>query len=67
MALSPDELEQIRAIIRSELNQRPPSSGGANRGCLTAVLIFVGFFVAVLIVHVIVIAGFTVYHLTHSS
>lgn len=63
MALSPEELEQIREIVRIELKQNPPVGGTMVRwfgvvgsGCLIV-------FLVVLALHVLVIGGFTAYYL----
>jgi hypothetical protein len=60
MALSPEELEQIRSVVRSEIYQSrfgmKPFAGGFK-------LVYV--FLAVLALHAAVIGGFTVYHLLH--
>ena len=63
MALSPDELNQIREVVRSEIiQQRPTSSVVVRYCCITAAIIAI----AVLLLHVLVIGGFTAYHLLHS-
>jgi len=58
MALSADELEQIRAVVRSEIAK----SRGWN-SFLVFPGILVVIFIAVLGLHVLVIGGFTLYHL----
>jgi len=61
MALSPDELEQIRQIVRDEIKQASPV-GGSSKGCLMAI-VYVVF--SIIILHVIVIGSMTAYYLLH--
>ncbi len=65
MALSPDELAQVRDVVRLELRQNTPISGGKVVAFI--ILGFVGLFFAVLMLHVLVIGGFTIWHLLHPS
>ena len=58
MALSAEELEQIRAVLRSEIG----NSRGWN-GFLVFLRVLLIVFLAVLALHVLVIGGFTIYHL----
>jgi hypothetical protein len=64
VALTNEELEQIRAVVRSEI--------ASSRSGRWWPLVFVpgGFiliFFAVLALHVLVIGGFTIYHLLSSG
>ncbi len=59
MALSPEDLQQVRMVMRSELEQR----FSLGRVAKNILILFLGTFLAVLVLHVLVIAGFTVYHL----
>jgi cell division septal protein FtsQ len=65
MALSPDELAQIRDVVRLELRQNTSTSSGKIVAWI--ILGFVCLFSAVLLLHVLVIGGFTVWHLLHPS
>jgi hypothetical protein len=60
MALNVEELEQIRAIVRSEIASAPASGR-------KVALVILGTFLALLFgiigLHILVIGGFTVYHL----
>jgi hypothetical protein len=66
MALSSDDLEQIRTVVRSELQQRPPDKYGFGKALVRLPIMFAVIFCVVLALHVFVIAGFTIYHLMHS-
>jgi hypothetical protein len=63
MALSPEELSRIRDVVRGELNQR--HSG--LRISFRIILLLAAIFLGVLFLHVLVIAGFTIWHLNHSA
>jgi hypothetical protein len=67
MALSSDDLEQVRMVVRAELQQTPPASSGGRilRSLLFPFLALAIVFVAVLSLHIFVIAVFTIYHLMH--
>jgi hypothetical protein len=65
MALSPDELDQIRDVVRTELNQQRYGYWARSAGRSGVMLIFV--FLAVLGLHVLVVGGFTIWHLLHPS
>jgi hypothetical protein len=67
MALSPDELAQIRDVVRGELNMRPAGTWTAAKIAFIAIVCFVNLFLAVLMLHVLVIGGFTIWHLMHPS
>lgn len=57
MALSPEELEQVRAVVRQECQSR-------NRKIIFGIILLpVVLFACVLTLHIMVIGGFTVYHL----
>jgi hypothetical protein len=60
MALTTEELEQIRAVVRSEIAQ---ARGGWGRNSLATIRVLFAIFLAVLALHVVVIGGFTLYHL----
>ena len=61
MALSPDELAQIRDAVRSELQQE-------RYGCFkTLGWVLIATFLSVLLLHVVVIGGFTIWHLLYPS
>jgi hypothetical protein len=62
MALSPEDLEQVRGIVRSEMSR---SSGSAWKPLLNVFGGFAIVFCVVLGLHILVIGGFTVYHLMH--
>jgi hypothetical protein len=62
MALSPEELEQIRQIVRDELKQSAIVSGGV-KSCLT-LAIYV--FISIVLIHVLIVGGFTAYYLLRS-
>jgi hypothetical protein len=66
MALSPDELAQIRDVVRLELQQNTPTRGGKIFAFIK-ILAFIGvasygLFFVVLALHVLVIGGFTVWY-----
>jgi hypothetical protein len=61
MALTTEELEQIRAMVKYEVQNSPRK--GAN-GFFIAVLILGTIFFAVLALHVLVIGGLIIYHLS---
>lgn len=64
MALSSEELDQIRQVVQAELKQAP----GRDVWKIVALLTLVSgaVFISVLALHVLVIGGFTIYHLMHS-
>lgn len=62
MALSSDEQEQIREIVRSELKQGSPFFGALKGRMIMLIVIFL----SVLALHILVIGGFTLYHLFHA-
>ncbi len=64
MPLTTEELEQIRAVVRSEIAL---SRRSRINGLLLAGGIFAALFFAVLMLHVMVIGGFTIYHLMTAS
>jgi hypothetical protein len=65
MALSPEDVEQIRAVVRMEMAQIPPRAGSGKWILLGIGLPLLAFMI-VLMLHVVVIGGFTIYHLMHS-
>lgn len=67
MALSPDDLAQIREVVQTEIQQKPRSGPSAGKIIGLILLIIVGLFLAVLALHILVIAGFTIWHLLHPS
>jgi hypothetical protein len=64
MALTTEELEQIRVVVRSEMQH---SRGNGSRGFLIACGIIAAIFLLVIALHVLVIGGFTIYHLMNLS
>ena len=60
MPLTTEELEQIRAVVRSEIAL---SRTGRWNGLMLGGGILLALFLSVLAIHVIVIGGFTIYHL----
>jgi hypothetical protein len=65
VALSPDDLEQIRSVVRAELQQELPRISRSPGAAALLFRILIGTFLGVLAIHVLVIGGFTVYHLLH--
>jgi hypothetical protein len=67
MALTSDEIAQIRDVVRLEIRQNTSASGGKIFAFLKIVvfigLALYGLFFVVLALHVLVIGGFTVWHL----
>ena len=66
MALSAEDIEQIRTVVRTELQQVAPDKNGFGKALVRLLIISAVIFGVVLALHVAVIAGFTIYHLTHS-
>jgi hypothetical protein len=64
VALTNEEIEQIRAVVRSEIAN---SQRGRWPLSFVGPKIFVLIFVAVLALHVLVIGGLTVYHVMTSG
>ena len=60
MALSPEELAQIREVVKSEVKQALPWAGA--KGCLISVGVL---FLVVLVLHVVVIGCVVTYYLLH--
>ncbi|MCE0484039.1 MAG: hypothetical protein LV479_07360 [Methylacidiphilales bacterium] len=67
MALLPEDLERIRAIVRAELSQAQKNSGSFVKSFLNLGRGLMIIFLAVLALHVVVIGGFTIYHLMHQE
>jgi hypothetical protein len=65
MALSPDDLDQVRQVVRSEMQQGIPPSFGTRNPARTVLFILLAAYLAVFVLHVLVIGGFTIYHLMH--
>jgi len=65
MAFSPDELAQIRDVVRSELAPRRNGFDGFLTLVSRSLLAFIFIFLFVLALHVLVILGFTIWHLLH--
>jgi uncharacterized membrane protein len=63
VALTNEELEQIRSVVRSEIGQ----SRSVRNIVLIYFLVSAAMILAVLALHVLVIGGFTLYHLISSS
>jgi hypothetical protein len=66
MALSPEDLEQIRQMVRNEIQQATPP-GAPQRILPVGCLVLIGLALGVLALHVLVIGGFTIYHLMNYS
>jgi hypothetical protein len=60
MALTAEELEQIRGVVRSEISK---PSRDAWKIVLIVFAASFAMFIAVIGLHVLVIGGFTIYHL----
>ena len=64
MPLTTEELEQIRALVRNEIAlYRTGRWNGLMLGCGILLALFLG----IVAIHVIVIGGFTIYHLMAAS
>jgi hypothetical protein len=61
MALSPEDLEQIRQVVRNEIQQiTPPAT--PQRILPLGCLVLLGLALGVLALHVLVIGGFSLYY-----